>query len=225
MTHACVAHLQLVIIGRVSSFAGNDGGEIEDPTYRLIGNDSLRPTETRTTERDRSLSQIARTYNLRRQRTAVFTIEHTGGPRGSTVAVWCGPRATNDMRHGADVTKQMTKATRAFAAVAVVGCAISMWACNGSPTTPGTASPAFTVSGTVFRSTPSGTEGIEGVWVAEPNSFRGAMSDRNGLYSIAGFSAGSITLSASKSSYYVSTRTLQISANTSQDIELVEVVE
>jgi hypothetical protein len=61
--------------------------------------------------------------------------------------------------------------------------------------------------------------------VIETNSHRGVTTDAKGFFSIAGLPAGSITLSASKSYYYVSNITVAISGDTHADIEIVEVVE
>ena len=81
------------------------------------------------------------------------------------------------------------------------------------------------MSGVVFETRPSGTEPVEGVWVAETNSHRAARTDEKGFYRIGGLSPGSISLSASKSSYYVSNVTFAIGADVTKDIEIVEVVE
>jgi hypothetical protein len=109
----------------------------------------------------------------------------------------------------------------------VVGLPILMWACGGQPTslTGPTGSSTFTVSGVVFARSPSGTELVEGAWVEESNSHRGATTDKKGFYSIAGLSAGSISLSASASYYYVATIEFPISGDVNKDIEIVEVTE
>jgi Carboxypeptidase regulatory-like domain len=80
------------------------------------------------------------------------------------------------------------------------------------------------MSGVVFETRPSGTEPVEGVWVAETNSHRSATTDEKGFYRIGGLSPGSISLSASKSSYYVS-NTFAIGADVTKDIEIVADVE
>jgi hypothetical protein len=107
-----------------------------------------------------------------------------------------------------------------------VGLPILMWACGGDPkSVPAPAGSGYTVSGVVFEQTPAGTVPVEGVWVAEANSRRGAMTDRKGFYSIAGLSAGTISLSASGPSYFVSTVTVSISGNVEQDIQIIAVKE
>jgi hypothetical protein len=81
------------------------------------------------------------------------------------------------------------------------------------------------VSGVVFARSPTGTELVEGAWVEESNSHHGATTDKKGFYSIAGLSAGSISLSASASYYYVATITFPMSGDINKDIEIVEVTE
>src|SRR3984893_16430984 len=104
----------------------------------------------------------------------------------------------------------------------VVGLPILMWACGAQPTslTVPTGSPAFTVSGVVFARSPTGTGLVEGAWVEEAHSHRGATSDKKGFYSIAGLTAGTISLSASASYYYVATITFPISSDANKDIEI-----
>ena len=93
-----------------------------------------------------------------------------------------------------------------------------------SPTGPTGRGPTFTVSGVVFERTPTGTEPVEGV-CGRRNSHRGAMTDKIGFYSIAGVVSGSISVSASGSSYYVATITFPLCGDVNKDIEIVEVTE
>jgi hypothetical protein len=134
----------------------------------------------------------------------------------------CCVAATENSRNFRELTPIRFK--RLSAAVCLAISALSMWAC-ASPMAPAASNPTFTVSGTVFERTPSGTAPVEGVFVAETNSHRNATTDAKGFYRIEGFSSGSISLWASKSYYYVSKVTLAISGDVSTDIEIVEVTE
>jgi hypothetical protein len=107
-----------------------------------------------------------------------------------------------------------------------VGLPILMWACSGDPTSlTSPTSPTFTVSGVVFERTPTETKPVEAAWVEESNSHRGTQTDKNGFYSIAGLPAGSTSVSASASSYYVETISFVISGDVKKDIEIVKVEE
>src|SRR5687767_10612759 len=96
---------------------------------------------------------------------------------------------------------------------------ILLWACGGNSTSlTGPSSPTYTVSGVVFERTATGSEPVEGIWVAEASSRRGARTDENGVYRIADLAAGTISLSASGSSYYVATTEFLISGDSRKDI-------
>ena len=119
----------------------------------------------------------------------------------------------------------MKQQTKLLVASCLAILAISLLACAGSGIPPAAPSPTFTVSGIVFERTPSGTESVPGAWVEEITSHRGAPTDKNGFYSIAGLPAGNVSVQASGSYYYVATVTFPISGNTTKDIEIVEVRE
>jgi carboxypeptidase family protein len=116
----------------------------------------------------------------------------------------------------------MKQRTKPFLAAACLSM-LTLSACAGSGMAPAAPTPTFTVSGIVFERTPSGTEAVPGAWVEEITSHRGAPTDKNGFFSIAGLAAGNVTVQASGSYYYVATVTFPISGNTTKDIEIVEV--
>src|SRR5262245_45186146 len=110
------------------------------------------------------------------------------------------------------------------APIVVATMLMSLSACSGdAPSVTMPTGPTFTLSGIVFQRTPIGTETVAGIWVAEANSHKGVLTDANGLYSLSGLSAGSASVSASGTSYYVATVTFDLTANVTKDIEIVKV--
>jgi len=131
-----------------------------------------------------------------------------------------------------------TGANRAFrvlrritGAVSTVGLGILISACDGdrSPIAPGPPPPGaplatYSLSGVVSEMTPMGLVAVEGVTVQEANSRRQTLTDAAGLYSFAGLSGSSNSVSASKPGYLTQTRTLSISGDTRLDLQVDRIV-
>jgi hypothetical protein len=115
----------------------------------------------------------------------------------------------------------MTNQIRVGATVCLAVSALSMWACDQGPTSPSNRSPSFSVSGVVFTTTPTGTtRPVTDARVVETHSNAATQTDENGMFRIAGLPSGVLTLSASKSYYYVSNVTFSMSGDSVQDIEM-----
>jgi hypothetical protein len=117
----------------------------------------------------------------------------------------------------------------------VMGLAISMWACGGSPFSPTSpsaplaptapsapvAQPTYTLSGVVSEVTSTGLASVEGVQVEEYTLHQFATTDANGFYRISGVSAGRVGVGFDKEGYQSTRTTVIVSGDTRFDAQVV----
>ena len=107
-----------------------------------------------------------------------------------------------------------------------IGLIVAVSACSPSPNAPtpppvgGVAPPTFTLSGTVVESTANGPRPVSftDVWIS--SDFRGT-TNLEGKYSIPALPAGTYSVRFTSLVHEITTRTVQIGADTTFDVELV----
>ena len=119
---------------------------------------------------------------------------------------------------------------RSMRPLAVLGLLLVCLACDSgtrvsgptspSPTPPSLPGVTYTLSGTVTEVTPTGAAAVEGAQVRDDSSGHQTTTDSNGFYSLAGLSATSRSVSASKPGYMTTRNSVVLSGDTQLDLQM-----
>lgn len=122
--------------------------------------------------------------------------------------------------------------TRTIGLSVACGLVLSLLACDSrssfsSPTSPRVpVGPAqtYSLTGAVTETTPAGPKPVEGVRVLEANSQQTSVTDADGRYALSGLRATTAYLSVRKDGYVTNTRSVQVTGDTTFDIQVERIV-